>query len=74
MEVQRACERLLLQQQTVEPETKVIEINHTGFWFADENKMFSDGIGIKEIGNTFSGFFGCFSKIFYLMIFCPNDR
>jgi hypothetical protein len=40
---------LKLAAANVKPVTKTIEINHTGEWFADENKMFSDGIGIKEI-------------------------
>ena len=32
-----------------EPVTITIEINHTGVWYDDENKMFSDGIGIKMV-------------------------
>jgi hypothetical protein len=31
------------------PVTKTTEINLTGQWYAAENKMFSDGIGLKEI-------------------------
>jgi hypothetical protein len=30
------------------PTTKWWEINLTGNWYADEEKMFSEGIGIKE--------------------------
>jgi len=40
---------LKLAAANLEPITKVIEINLTGDWYADENKMFADGIGIKEI-------------------------
>jgi len=38
-----------LAAANAEPETKTIEINHTGDWYSDENKMFSDGFGMKEI-------------------------
>jgi len=38
-----------LAAANVEPETKIIEINHTGDWYSDEGKMFSDGVGMKEI-------------------------
>jgi hypothetical protein len=31
------------------PVTKTLEINLTGQWFDEETKMFSDGIGLKEI-------------------------
>ena len=31
------------------PKEKHIEINLTGDWFPDERKMFSDGVGIKEL-------------------------
>ncbi len=40
---------LKLAAANLEPITKVIEINLTGDWHTDENKMFSDGIGMKEI-------------------------
>ena len=40
---------LKLAAANVEPITKTIEINHTGDWYTNENKMFSDGIGMKEI-------------------------
>ena len=40
---------LKLAAANLEPITKVIEINLTGNWYTDENKMFSDGIGMKEI-------------------------
>lgn len=38
-----------LAAANAEPVTKAIEINHTEDWYADENKMFSDGFGMKEI-------------------------
>jgi hypothetical protein len=38
-----------LAAANAEPVTKTIEINHTGDWYPDENKMFSDGFGMKEI-------------------------
>ncbi len=40
---------LKLAAANLEPITKVIEINLTGDWHPDENKMFSDGIGMREI-------------------------
>jgi len=40
---------LKLAAANVKPLTKIIEINHTGDWYIDENKMFSDGIGMREI-------------------------
>jgi hypothetical protein len=40
---------LKLAAANLKPITKKIEINHTGEWYVDENKMFSDGIGISEI-------------------------
>ena len=40
---------LKLAAANLKPITKTIEINHTGEWFADENKMFSDGLGMREI-------------------------
>ena len=30
------------------PITKILEINHTGRWFPDEEKMFDEGVGILE--------------------------
>lgn len=41
---------LKLAAANMTPKTKVIEINHTGQWYADEDYMFSDGFGMKEIG------------------------
>lgn len=41
---------LKLAAANLEPTTTTIEINHTGEWYSDENKMFSDGIGMREIG------------------------
>lgn len=38
-----------LAAANAEPETKTIEINHTGDWYSEETKMFSDGFGMKEI-------------------------
>lgn len=38
-----------LAAANLEPETKTIEINHTGDWYSEETKMFSDGFGMKEI-------------------------
>ncbi len=38
-----------LAAANTEPKTKTIEINHTGDWYPEENKMFSDGFGMKEI-------------------------
>lgn len=38
-----------LAAANMEPITKTIEINHTGDWYADESKMFSDGIGMIEL-------------------------
>ena len=40
---------LKLAAANMAPKTKIIEINHTGDWYPDENKMFTDGIGMKEI-------------------------
>lgn len=40
---------LKLAAANLEPITKTIEINITGDWYSDENKMFADGIGMKEI-------------------------
>jgi hypothetical protein len=40
---------LRLAAANAKPVTKTIEINHTGIWYADETKMFSDGIGMREI-------------------------
>ena len=40
---------LKLAAANAEPETKTIEINHTGDWYLEETKMFSDGFGMKEI-------------------------
>jgi hypothetical protein len=31
------------------PVTKVIELNHTGRWYPDEQTMFSDGFGMHEV-------------------------
>ena len=30
------------------PITKTLEINHTGQWFIEEDKMFDEGVGILE--------------------------
>ena len=38
-----------LAAANAEPETKTIEINHTGDWYSEETKMFSDGFGMKEV-------------------------
>jgi hypothetical protein len=40
---------LKLASSNSEPITKIIEITLTGNWFQDESKMFSDGVGMKEI-------------------------
>ena len=40
---------LKLASANMEPTTKTIEINHTGNWHDNEEKMFSDGFGMKEI-------------------------
>ena len=40
---------LKLAAANTEPVTKIIELNHKGVWYEDEGKMFSEGIGIKEI-------------------------
>ena len=40
---------LKIAAANVEPITKTIELNHTGEWYTDEYKMFSEGIGMKEI-------------------------
>jgi hypothetical protein len=33
------------------PVTKTIELTITGKWFEDQTQMFSDGLGLKVIGN-----------------------
>ena len=38
-----------LAAANAEPATKKIELNHTGDWYSEETKMFSDGFGLKEI-------------------------
>ncbi len=38
-----------LAAANMEPITKTIELNHTGDWYEDESRMFSDGIGMREI-------------------------
>ncbi len=40
---------LVLAAANAAPVRKQLEITLTGNWFADENKMFSDGIGIVEL-------------------------
>lgn len=40
---------LKLAAANVKPTIKTIEINHTGDWYTDENKMFADGFGLREI-------------------------
>lgn len=41
--------KLKLAAANLKPITTLIEINLTGDWYTDENKMFSDGIGMKRI-------------------------
>jgi len=38
-----------LAAANADPKTKIIEINHTGVWYSEERKMFSDGFGMKEM-------------------------
>jgi hypothetical protein len=40
---------LKIAAANAKPVTKTFELNITGEWYENENKMFADGIGIKEI-------------------------
>lgn len=40
---------VLIAAANAKPVTKVIELNHTGQWYADEQTMFSDGFGMHEV-------------------------
>jgi hypothetical protein len=40
---------LKIAAANAKPISRTLEINLTGKWYGDENRMFSDGIGLKEV-------------------------
>jgi len=40
---------ILIGAPNAAPKSKILEISLTGYWYPDEQKMFSDGIGIVEV-------------------------
>lgn len=43
---------LKIASSNCKPITRYIEINFTGKWFEDEDKMFSDGVGLKILNHV----------------------